>query len=170
MTFQFSNLDTSEKEHVEPVMVSDVHRLGGQSWRFDLWGGSRIEDAPSRDGRGDPGGGHLVAGAHGQPALHPQHPQHQHQDLGQGQDDPVQVQPLLPLFQQWWEIIFFSREIKGSWYRKICQKISGAKDKSIPKLQTSLQAVDSSSSSKYTFDKDVWGRLYAPLKGNCCLS
>lgn len=94
MTFELSNLVISENEHVEPAMVSDLHRLEGQDWRFELWGGSRIEDAPSRDDGGDQGGGHLVAGAGGQPALHPQHP-----DLGQGQDDPVQVQPLLPLFK-----------------------------------------------------------------------
>ena len=36
MTFEFSNLDISENEHVEPAMVSDLHRLVGQSWRFEL--------------------------------------------------------------------------------------------------------------------------------------
>ena len=95
MTDELSNLDKSESEQLEPAMVSEIRRLEGQGWHFEIWGGSRKEDAPSRDVGGDPGGGRLVAGAHGQPALHPQHP-----DLGQGQDDPVQVQPLLHLFQQ----------------------------------------------------------------------
>jgi hypothetical protein len=36
MTFELSNLVTSENEHVEPAMVSDLHRLEGQGWWFDL--------------------------------------------------------------------------------------------------------------------------------------
>ena len=100
MTFKLSNLNISESKQIEPAMVSDLHRLKLKGWRFEIWGGpSRFENATSRDDGGDPGGDHLVAGAHRQPALHPQHP-----DLGQGQDDPVQVQPLLPVLQQWWEI------------------------------------------------------------------
>ena len=52
------------------------------------------EDASTRDGDNDQDDDHLVAADHGQPALHPQHP-----DLGQSQDDSLQVQPSLHLLQ-----------------------------------------------------------------------
>ena len=105
MTLQLSNSSISEMEQIEPEIVSDVHRLKG--FRFEIWGRpSRFENAASRDDGGDPGGDHLDAGAHRQPALHPQHP-----DPGQGQDDPVQVQPLLPMLQQRWELFWISFDI-----------------------------------------------------------
>jgi len=36
MTFELSNLVISENEHVELAMVSDLHRLEGRDWRFEL--------------------------------------------------------------------------------------------------------------------------------------
>ena len=85
-----------ESKHFKPTMVSDLQKPKGQSLNCEIWG-SGSWDAASRDGGGEPGGGHLGDGADGRPAIHPQHPDQS--DRGQDQDDSLQVQPFLPLFQ-----------------------------------------------------------------------
>ena len=83
----------NRKKHLEPVLVLDLHMSKDQGSRREHWG-CQHEDASTWDGDNDQDDDHLVAADHGQPALHPQHT-----DLGQGQDDPLQVQSSLHLLQ-----------------------------------------------------------------------
>ena len=36
MTDELSNLDKSESEQLEPAMVSEIRRLEGQGWHFEI--------------------------------------------------------------------------------------------------------------------------------------